>query len=64
MGCPGPNPIHGGPTSQPIGLKECSANSLVPDTTGHMLKFCEVHALMHQNCFGTTRGLILGILWF
>lgn len=54
MGCAGPKSDSGGPPCNLQDLKGSSAN--VPDTTGQVQRSCEVHASMHQSCFGSTRG--------
>lgn len=48
------SPVHGGPTSQLIGLEDSAAKILVPDTTGH-LQSGELHATMVLDCFGSKR---------
>lgn len=46
------SPIHGDPT---LLLKVSAANIFVTDSTGHLQRSCEVHALTCQNYFGGQR---------
>lgn len=48
--------LHGGPTSQPDGLKESAANNFVPDIIAHLQMSCGAHASKGYDCFGSTVG--------
>lgn len=67
MRCTGwTNLIHGGSPCNVQDLQDMLLPALLlPDTTGHVQRSCWVHTVMHQSCFGSTRGTytILG-KWF
>ncbi len=48
--------IQSNPSLQLAGFKGSAANVLVPETTGHIQRSSEVHALMCESCFGSIRG--------
>lgn len=52
-----PSPTHGASTSQLTGLKGPPVKVVVPDTTSHLQRSCEVNALTGDSCFDGMRGI-------
>lgn len=50
------SPVNARPTLQLTEPEGSAANVLVPEIIAHLQRFCEVHELVDQGCFGGTSG--------